>query len=311
MRCYWRALLALTLGILLPPLSTDAQSFKHAPLEALAITIQLPPTWLMERTEKGYAFAPPEKTYAVAIAEDRTYTYEEAVARLPYGIDLGDGTFIVTSSPFEELSSGAIHAEALMGNLFKQVKVGVALWKLGSGRMIFALAIPMSEDHYANAREAMLDLLGSAREMTETELAADSRNSPHAAGMSELLRKWDERLRRSRVQRYDSYNSGSGGGLSSETQIDLCSDGSYTWYGQSSVSMDVDGASGGSGGQSGDRGRWELRESGSKALLVFHSESGSTKKYVLKRGDKSYEIFLDGRRYLVSQARDNTGPACE
>jgi hypothetical protein len=181
-----------------PHYGTNAQSPNRVPLDALGITIQLPPNWLMERTEEGYACAPPQKTFAVAIVEDRIYTYEQAVARLPYGVDLDDGTFIVTTSDFKELFSGAIHVEAAMGNLIKQVKVGGALWKLGSGRMVFALAIPLSEDYYTDARDAMIEMLGSAREMSGNERASGRSSSQQDVAMSALLKPWYTRLRGAR-----------------------------------------------------------------------------------------------------------------
>lgn len=115
-----------------------------------------------------------------------------------------------------------------------------------------------------------------------------------------LGREWRQGLAGKKLTRMSSYSSGSSGGYSSRDDLFLCSSGEYQYRGSSSVSVDVGGAFGNSGGNEGETGRWRVITEGQVAGLELHLSSGGTRMVRLDLNDGT--VFANGDRVFVTAA---------
>ncbi len=89
-----------------------------------------------------------------------------------------------------------------------------------------------------------------------------------------LGREWAQGLAGRKLTRLDSYSSGSAGGYSFQEELTLCSNGEYLYQKQSSVSVDVGGAFGNTGGNDREIGRWRIVTQGQVAGLELRAQNG-------------------------------------
>jgi hypothetical protein len=126
---------------------------------------------------------------------------------------------------------------------------------------------------------------------------------PLAEGFTEdspLAREWRDWLGGMKLTQMESYSSGTAGGYSSRWDLYLCSDASFRQDGQSSVSVDVGGAFGNSGGQGSTLGRWRLITRGELVALILDVPDGSTAEYRLEYIDEM--TYANGERVYVTPA---------
>jgi hypothetical protein len=122
---------------------------------------------------------------------------------------------------------------------------------------------------------------------------------PESATASPAAREWEARLRGQRLTQLSGYSSGGGGGgYTSERHFYLCSNGSFVSSGQSSVSVYVPGATGGSARRSEDAGRWRIVAEGDLVRLELQSRDGGAARYLLSRVDG--KTFLNRTRTFVT-----------
>lgn len=115
-----------------------------------------------------------------------------------------------------------------------------------------------------------------------------------------LGQEWAGFLAGKKVTYMDSYSSGSAGGYSSRVDVYLCSNGEFAYKDQSSVSVDVGGASGFSGGNSANSGRWHIITQGNVAGVELRYSDGRTEQYRLDyQGGATY---ANGTRVYVTPA---------
>lgn len=100
---------------------------------------------------------------------------------------------------------------------------------------------------------------------------------------------------------YSSYSSGSSGGTTSESKVQLCSDLTLTAYDQSSVSVYVDGADGNSSSVESDEGTWQFYEDkqGNQFLKLNLKKKGQAYIVYRKEGSK---VRLGNTLYHVTSA---------
>ena len=126
---------------------------------------------------------------------------------------------------------------------------------------------------------------------------------PLAPGFTEdhaQVREWVGFLSGKKLTWMSSYSSGSAGGYSARTDVYLCSDRSYAVRDESSVSVDVGGAFGNSGGVGGDQGRWMVITNGQVVGLVLESQTGQVSEYRLDY--QNQETYANGERVYVTPA---------
>jgi len=115
-----------------------------------------------------------------------------------------------------------------------------------------------------------------------------------------LGREWVGFLAGKKVTYMDSYSSGSSGGYSTRVDVYLCSNGEFAYKDQSSVSVDVGGASGFSGGNSANSGRWHIITQGNVAGVELRYSDGRTEQYRLDY--QGGETYANGTRVYVTPA---------
>lgn len=115
---------------------------------------------------------------------------------------------------------------------------------------------------------------------------------------SALAKAWRQRLSGKKLTQIESYNSGSSGGYNSRMDIVLRTDGRITFAKNSSVSIYVDGASGGNSGEKKGGGTWRIFSRGSQVLLAVTPEARQTEFFVLS--ESQGKTLLNGRRWFVT-----------
>ena len=115
-----------------------------------------------------------------------------------------------------------------------------------------------------------------------------------------LGREWSQGLAGRKLTRISSYSSGDAGGYSAREELTLCSNGEYLYRGNSSVSVDVGGASGSSGGASGDTGRWRVVTQGRAAGLELRAQNGQVTLVRLDFQDNL--VHIDGGKVYRTAA---------
>jgi hypothetical protein len=125
---------------------------------------------------------------------------------------------------------------------------------------------------------------------------------PLAPGFTEdspLAREWTSWLGGMKLTQMESYSSGSAGGYSSRSDLYLCSDHSFRYDDQSSVSVDVGGAFGNSGGQGSTLGTWRIITNGERVGLILETANGTSEFLLEYIEEKTYR---NGERVFVTAA---------
>ncbi len=127
---------------------------------------------------------------------------------------------------------------------------------------------------------------------------------------SAITADWRQALKGKRLAyRYSSYDSGSGyydstgsvygsySSISQTTNIDLCSDNTFTYYSSSLSSFDSVGGFGGGGSRNGSNGEWVVSTIGNgESMLTLKFYDGTKQEYDLSR--ENGKTYLDETRYL-------------
>jgi hypothetical protein len=112
--------------------------------------------------------------------------------------------------------------------------------------------------------------------------------------------EWTNWLAGKKLTRMSSYSSGSAGGYSARTDLYLCSDRSFSYRDESSVSVDVGGAFGNSGGTDGGQGTWYLITNGQVMGLVLEFTNGE--RWEVRLDYENEQTFANGERVYVTAA---------
>lgn len=113
-----------------------------------------------------------------------------------------------------------------------------------------------------------------------------------------LAQQWVQFLSGNKLTRMSSYSSGSSGGYSARTDVYLCSDRTFAMRDESSVSVDVGGAFGNSGGVDRIRGQWYVITNGQAVGLILESSNGETLEFRMEYQNE--ETYANGERVFVT-----------
>jgi hypothetical protein len=174
------------------------------------------------------------------------------------------------------------------------VYVGRALAVLGQNgnSVIFFFSGPLKNEA---AYGQILEMLARSTGFAAPVPSAAQAQAPAAGGMDQ---QWSKLLAGQMLHYFSRYNSGSGGGgMASHRVLHLCSDGHFSFAGDSSMTMNVPGANASGGGRGGSRGQWRVEApTQTTAVLVLMADGGSPLRWQLRYdGDKT---FLNGQRWL-------------
>ncbi len=129
----------------------------------------------------------------------------------------------------------------------------------------------------------------------------DEAGSPGADPLhdgSPAAREWLQVLRGRKLISMSGYDSGGGsGGFNSRTELTLYANGMFEYYSASSVSMYVEGMSGGSSSEDSERGTWRIVSSGRTVMLEFTTNTARYQDEISRSGN---DIYLGGTRVFVT-----------
>ena len=174
------------------------------------------------------------------------------------------------------------------------VYVGLALAVLGptGNSVIFFFAGPLKNEA---AYGRLLEGLARTTRFAAPAVAASQPEAPAAGGLDQ---QWSRLLAGQMLHYFARYNSGGGGGgMASHRVLHLCSDGRFSFSGDSSMTMNVPGANASGAVRSGNRGQWRIESpTQTTAVLVLMADGGSPMRWNLRYdGEKT---FLNGQRWL-------------
>ncbi len=134
--------------------------------------------------------------------------------------------------------------------------------------------------------------------------AGDSQQQGVTAGADALhdgspaAREWLQVLRGRKLVSMSGYDSGGGsGGFNSRTEVTLYANGIFEYYSASSVSMYVEGMSGGSSSEDSEQGTWRIVSSGRSVMLEFTTNTARYQDEISRSGN---EIYLGGTRVFLT-----------
>lgn len=176
--------------------------------------------------------------------------------------------------------------------------VGRALALVGPAQngIVFFFAGPRKHERlYLQVLES---LAGATRFLQPRAATA----APPTSAPGEPGREWSNLLTGQMLHYFSTYNSGGGGGgMAAHRVLHLCAGGRFAYFGDSSVTMNVPGASASSGGRDGFRGQWRIESpTASSAVLVLTGDGGRQLRWPV-RYDGS-KTFLNGQRWLRAQS---------
>jgi hypothetical protein len=206
--------------------------------------------------------------------------------------DLGAGVVLRPTAPPDSAARQA--GLTITARYQNNIYVGRALAVLGptGNSVTFFFAGPLKNEA---AYEQLLE--GLAR-TTGFAAPAPAIAQPGAPPAGDLDQQWSKLLAGQMLHYFSRYNSGAGGGgMASHKVLHLCSDGRFSYAGDSSMTMNVPGANASGGGRSGNRGQWSIESpTQTTAVLVLVADGGSPMRWQLRYdGDKT---FLNGQRWL-------------
>ena len=142
-----------------------------------------------------------------------------------------------------------------------------------------ALAAVAKSELLQSRTSALATLAASFRFSASPTPAAPRANNP-----------WTQRLNDKKLVQFSGYSSGGNSdGMNSQKALYLSADGTYSFRSSSSVSIDVPGASGSSGGLQADQGRWRVIEQAGETILELTS---------LQNGIEKIKLTLQGHTDL-------------
>jgi hypothetical protein len=215
-------------------------------------------------------------------------TAAQVSATLGEAQDLGAGVVLRPTGP------PAMQGSRIVSSYRNQTYIGRALALLGPTRnsvIFFFAGPPKNESAYVQ----LLDGLAASASFSPPGPVVAQQQAPAASGLDQ---PWSSLLSDQALNYFSTYNSGGGGGgMASHRVLHLCSDGRFTFAGDSSVTMNVPGASGSSGGRNGFRGRWSLESpTQNTAVLVLVVDGGRELRWPLRYDGQ--KTFLNGQRWL-------------
>ena len=256
---------------------------------SLGIAFDLPEEWLgayRQGADQGVLVLGSNSVEGVGLA---IFVRNQASARvvqiLNESQDLGDNVVL-------ELD-GRVNTEGakVTARYLNQIYVGRALALLGPNQnhVIYFYAGPqMNEQLYTR----LLNDLAASTEFTTVQTP-----TPQPADAPKgLASEWTRLLSGMMLKYLSSYNSGGGGGgMSSERVLHLCSNGSFAYFGSSSVSVYVPGATAGGGGSERSTGRWRIVSADqTTAVMLLQVDGGA---------EERLQLSYDGEKTFIGNER--------
>ena len=288
------------------PSATPAPTRKNF-VHPQGFTFQYPADWKIENSDQGAQIVP-----SGVAANDQTENFRILTIAAP--IEITDPRFpgemdtlaaqipgftkIGTIQNYKTKTSSGLRGVWAGKNLTTNQAVQMRLYAttLNSNAIVLFAAGTAAK---LDAREARI--LEIATSITPASNPAPAAQMPSAVDRSPLAQQWMQRLRGKKLVQMSSYNSGGGGsgGYSSKTEIYMNANNTFHARSESSVSVYVPGANGGSSGAKKAAGTWRIYANGSQAMLEMKYENGQIETNALQANGE--QTFINGKRWYVTE----------
>ena len=272
-------------------------------------SFQHPADWRVESNAEFAQLLPPGLT-----AEDQTENIRVLTEAAP--VDASDPRFTAeldqlaaqlpgfsksgTTQNYKTKSGTGVRAVWVGTNQTTRQQIQLRLYATtlnGLAIVLFAAGLPNKLD----AHETMLRDIAASVSTTTAATSTPPRNTaPVTNDRSPLAQQWLQRLRGKKLTMLSSYNSGGGaGGMSSKTEIYLHANSTFQARSESSVSIYVPGANGGSSGAQKAAGTWRIYTKDNQAILEMKYENGLIETNALQANGE--QTFINGKRWFVTE----------
>ncbi|WP_194775110.1 hypothetical protein [Pararhodonellum marinum] len=266
--------------------------------ENLGLEFTIPEGWMGQETDEAIILGSNQVAGFVYLTLHEHETMADIQQELRQGFSDGTTTHMMPTGVFEDfdLNMVGVTFEGTMEGQAAKAFVVAILNPEGYGiSMMAATEANLYNTDYESVAKTIARSFRFKKMESEGEIAA-----------------WKQKLSNQALNYISSYSSGSSGGTSAESKIDLCPNGLFTFRSTSQLSVDVGGAFGSSSSQDGGTGTWEIvsnKRGGAKLMMFF--DDGRAWEYELTSNDQGH-TFLNGRRYFVIGPNDpnGRGPNC-
>ena len=292
--------------------SVIAQATGTINYENLGLSFTIPEGWVGQETQIGYLMGSNTVPGMVLlIPHDQPYSVSEIESQLKAGIQDMNGTNLQLNGSITTTENAA--GGEFSGTMeFQPVKAYILGLQNphGNGMSIIAVTTPQlfGPQYQSLAEQVMLTV-----EFSKPAVAQSTATQQASNGESiEEWKVWMQNVKLTYMESYTSISPGAsgmtGGGYSFSKEIDLCGEGYFKFYGNSSISVGSDVSSGLSGSSNRGNGTWDIRKSSNgHPELVLNFNNGQSTSYVLTYEDK--KLYLDGTRYFRTFKGDYA-PSC-
>ncbi|MEO1434164.1 MAG: hypothetical protein AAFV80_01415 [Bacteroidota bacterium] len=258
------------------------------------VSLNLPQGWMAQEYDGGYLLQKQGEDGVILLGAHEANSIQELKTEASTGI-YEDGLAIApVGTPAPYLNKGVM--VFLKGTFQGQPAEGYAMGILspnGGGLLIVALqqgqmspSLPQTAHAIANSFKAK------------------------KIDKSSEVQEWTDYFTAARLTYMDSYSSNTpgGGGYSVKKNLDLCSDGSYRYFGSDFTTFGDYG--GYVGGDNYASGTWKVISRGPEVLLMIYPNSGGERSFTLTYPDN--KTHLNGERWFVTHASDGPdyAPSC-
>ncbi|WP_209330399.1 hypothetical protein [Lunatimonas salinarum] len=285
---------------ILASFSAHAQLTGRVDLGEYGISFTIPEGWMGQEVEDGLVLVSEGVAGFMYLSLNSYDSIEELKREMSQGVQEGEAISLQAAGQIEQLdaqSFGTIFEGVIEGDAAKAY--GIAVFH-SEGFGVNILAATNASSYEDSFKDTAVKLARSFEFTTVNTVDVG------------LVEAWREKLNHSSLYYLESYSSGLSGGTSAQVQMTLCPDGYFQYSSQSSLSIDVGGASGNAAGKQQGSGSWEVMatpQGGAKLQLQF--ADGDVWVFDLTTNAEGHTL-LNGRRYLRILAGDPNGygPNC-
>ncbi len=246
----------------------------------------VPAGWTSRLTESGYVIGSNTEKGLILLLPNEAASLEEIRRGAREGITEAGGTQLHLAGETKSFRKDGLAANyegTLQGKKAKAYAIGL-LSPHGIGAIVMVLVEPQSyTPEHTNAVESL------ARSI-----------SFYKPPISPIALDWKQKLNGCRLSYFSRYSSGSSGGYTSETTIDLCSQGFFRYnLNDETVWNAAPGTlTGGYAMKYGKgSGTWRVIAQNGEPILQLDYYNGTVASYTLGTNEKG-RTYLDGARYL-------------
>lgn len=248
---------------------------------ASGFTVQPPAGWSAADQNQGVMMRPPdaapEEVYFALLQEGYSPQEESATVRQLSDAFLKNSGSVRRSGDREAFPGGAAYHWEVVNPQTRQL-VALSIYVVPQGTRAHLLVAAGPAESVRARQAGLIPVVRSIQYQP-----------PPPGALSSVTRPWDQKLRGKVVRQFWASQ-----GMSSDKKHYLNADGSYAFWSNSMVSVDVPGASAGSIGKDNQRGRWNIVERSGAPYLQVTYNSGETRLFAITQDATNW--YLNGEK---------------